>query len=52
MTIEAGAVLALAVLAHAWITRVQGPPAIVNAVAWAMAVLLTLVLLITGLVVR
>lgn len=52
MHIETGAVLALAVIGHAWITRVQGPPAVVNAVAWVFALLITLVLVITGLVLR
>jgi len=52
MHIESTAVLALAVIGHAWISRVQGPAVVVNAVAWAFALLVTLVLLITGLVVR
>lgn len=52
MHIESGVVLALAVIGHAWITRVQGPPQVVNAVAWLFALLITLVLLVTGLVMR
>lgn len=52
MHIETTAVLALAVIGHAWISRVQGPPVVVNAVAWAFALLITLVLVITGLVTR
>ena len=42
-------------VAHAWITRVQGPPARVNAVAWFCAVLLTVIaigLVVMGLVRR
>lgn len=52
MHIETSAILALAVIAHAWITRIEGPPRVRNLVAWVMASLLTIVLLITGLVVR
>lgn len=52
MHIETTATLALAVIAHAWITRVQGPPVVVNAVAWVLSLLITLALVVTGLVVR
>jgi hypothetical protein len=52
MHIETGAVLALAVVGYAWIARIQAPAKIVNAVAWAFALIVTLVILITGVVVR
>ena len=52
MHIESTAVLALAIVGHAWIMRVQAPAVVVNAVAWAFALLITLVALIAGLVVR
>lgn len=37
-------VVALAIVCHAWIGRIQGPPQLVNAVAWIVAVLTLLVL--------
>lgn len=52
MHIETSAMLALAVIGHAWIMRIDGPARWRNAAAWAFALLVTLVLLITGLVVR
>jgi len=42
MHIESGVALALAVIAHAWIGRISGPPQVVNVVAWVMVILLML----------
>jgi hypothetical protein len=40
-------IVALAIVCHAWIGRIQGPAAVVNAVAWLVA-LLTLLALLLG----
>lgn len=50
MHIETMAV-ALAIIGHAWVSRVEGPAKLRNAVAWVFALLVTLVLII-GLVAR
>lgn len=47
-----GPAIALAIMAHAWISKLSGPPAVVNAVAWVMVILITLVVVFGGLVVR
>jgi hypothetical protein len=41
-SVDQGIALALAVIAHAWIGRIQGPAPIVNVVAWVMVILLML----------
>ena len=48
MNIEhSGALLiALAIVGHAWVTRIQGPPQVVNAAGWVVSLLVLLVLLI------
>jgi hypothetical protein len=33
-------------VAHAWISKVQGPPQVVNAIAWAVGAILTVLVLI------
>ncbi len=47
-----GIALALAVIAHAFIHRIQGPPVVLNVVAWVMTILLVIVVVFGGLVVR
>lgn len=47
-----GVSVAVAIVAHAWITSIEGPPRVRNLAAWVMAVLLTLVVVFGGLVVR
>jgi len=48
MHIETSAILGIAIVGHAWISRVQGPAVVINAVAWVFALLVTLVLLVTA----
>lgn len=47
MSIETGAASALiaaAILGHAWVHRISGPPQVVNAVGWVYAALVTLMI--------
>jgi hypothetical protein len=46
MHIEPNAAIALAIVAHACIGRLQGPPPVVNGFAWVLAVLIAVVLLL------
>lgn len=52
MHIESTAVVALAIVGHAWITRLEAPAAVVQTLALVFALLITLALLICGLVLR
>ena len=52
MHIDTSILLALAVVGFAWIGRLQAPPRWINAAAWTFSLLITLVILITGLVGR
>lgn len=36
--------IALGLIGHAWIGRIQGPPAVVNGVAWVCAVIATVLI--------
>jgi hypothetical protein len=47
-----GTALALAVIAHACIGKISGPPVIVNVFAWVMTIILVLVVVFGGLVLR
>jgi hypothetical protein len=38
--------VALAILAFAWITKINAPPQVANAAGWVMGVLLTLILVV------
>jgi hypothetical protein len=40
-------IVALAIVCHAWIGRIQAPPAVINAVAWFVA-LVTLIAILLG----
>lgn len=35
--------IAVAIFAHAWVSRLQGPPAVVNVVAWVVVTVTVLV---------
>ena len=52
MHLETSAILALAVIGHAWIMRVEGPALWRNVAAWVFALFVTIVLLVARLVVR
>jgi hypothetical protein len=45
MHIDITASIALAIIGHAWITRVNGPPQVVNVVAWVFGLVITVVAL-------
>jgi len=45
-THNGAALLALAVFAHAWAGRLQGPPAVLSAIGWVIHVLTVVALLV------
>jgi len=44
-TIEGSTLIALAIVAHAWVSRLQGPPKVLSVIGWVLNVLVILALL-------
>lgn len=43
---ESGLLVFAGFVAHAWIAKIQGPPPVVNGIAWVSGLLLTLVAIV------
>ena len=46
------AAIACAIIAHAFIARIQGPSTIVNVVSWVMTIILVLIVVFGGFAIR
>jgi hypothetical protein len=44
--IDAGLWVFARLVAHAWIAKIQGPPPVVNGIAWVSGLLLTLIVVV------
>jgi hypothetical protein len=46
---DAGVVVALAIVAHGWAGRMQGPPAVLSVIGWAVNIIALIVLVLIAL---
>ena len=44
-TIDGNTLLVLVILAHAWVSRLQGPPKVLSIIGWVLNILVILALL-------
>lgn len=47
MAVSGEVIVAVAIFAHAWTARIQGPPAALSAIGWVVNVLAAVALLLT-----